>query len=268
MGDVKEVEGEQERVLAGAGSGDVKVAEALLEDVERIVGGGVQYQVGAGDTLLRIAARFGTTAAALQRANGLKTQEVRPGQRLKVPPVGGCGLKLPSSQETQLLAGVIFAEASAKAPSNDEREAIGWAFVNSVRHVQALCSGVLECPGASDTRMKDQCDIDRKSLGITILESIQRGSLAYGKGRWNMVMTGDVLLPAGNLCMLPSQDEVTAMARAIEAAEAVMSGTATERDYLRFNRADNAPPNPQRQEQSGRHEGHTFYRFKPGSECG
>jgi LysM repeat protein len=268
LGDVQAVEGERERILAGAGSGDVKVAEDLLMEVERILGGGVQYQAGEGDTLLGIADRFGTTAAALMRANELKSQEVRPGQRLKVPPVAGCGLKVPTSLDTQLLAGVIFAEASPKVQSNDEREAIAWAFVNSVEHTKALCSGVLECPGASETRMKDQCDIDRKSLGITILESIQRGSLAYGKSRWNMVMTGDVLLPAGNLCMLPSRDEVTAMARAIEAAEAVMSGSATRRDYLRFNRADNSPPNPKRQEQAGRHEGHTFYRFKPGSECG
>jgi hypothetical protein len=116
--------------------------------------------------------------------------------------------------------------------------------------------------------MQDQCNIDRQSLGITILESVQRGSVAYGGSRWKLVMAGDVLLPTGNLCVLPSRDEVTAIARAIEAAEAVTSGTATPRDYLRFNRAANSPPNPRRQERAGRHEGHTFYRFKPGSACG
>jgi LysM repeat protein len=268
MGELQELEGERERVQAGAGSGDVKVAEALLEEVARIVGNGVQYQAGEGDTLLRIADRFGTTAEALVRANELKTQEVRIGQRLKVPPVAGCGMTVPASLETQQLAGVIFAEASPKVQANDEREAIAWTFVNSVEHTKALCSGALKCPGASEAGIKKQCERDRASLGITILESIQSGSLAYGGPRWKMVMTGDVLLPVGNLCMLPSKDEVTAMARAIEAAEAVMSGTATRRDYLRFNQASNSPPYPPRQERSGRHERHTFYRFKPGSECG
>jgi hypothetical protein len=80
-------------------------------------------------------------------------------------------------------------------------------------------------------------------------------------------MTGDVLLPAGNLCTLPP-GETPAITRAIEAAEAVLGGSATPRDYLRFNRAANSPPNPARQEKAGQHEGHTFYRFKPGSECG
>jgi LysM repeat protein len=268
LGDVQEVEGERERILAGAGSGDVRVAEALAEEVERILAGGAQYQAGEGDTLLGIAERFGATPAALMRANELKTQEIRPGQRVKVPPVTGCGITVPTDLDTQLLAGVIFAEASPKPVANDEREAIAWAFVNSVDHVKALCSGVLDCPGASPARMANQCEIDRRSLGIDLRESVQRGSVAYGGDRWKMVMTGDVLLPVGNLCMLPSKDEVAAIARAITAAEAVMSGSATRPDYLRFNRASNAPPNPKRQERAGQHEGHTFYRFKPGGECG
>jgi hypothetical protein len=45
-------------------------------------------------------------------------------------------------------------------------------------------------------------------------------------------------------------------------------GLGMPRDYLRFNRAANSPPNPARQGRAGQHEGHTFYRFKPGSECG
>jgi hypothetical protein len=114
---------------------------------------------------------------------------------------------------------------------------------------------------------RDQCNIDRQSLGLTLAESIQRGSVAYNGPHWNLVMTGDVLLPAGNLCTLPP-GEVPAITRAIEAAEAVLGGSAAPRDYLRFNRAANSPPNPVRQEKAGQHEGHTFYRFRPGSECG
>ena len=257
---------EQGPAPPAVGMGDVKVAEALLAEVDRILAG-VDYQVGAGETIASVAKRFGTTVEALQRANELPTTVLQAGQRLKVPAPAGCTLTVPSSMEAQILAGAIFAEASPKAEANDEREAIAWAFVNSARHVQRLCAGELECPGASEARMRDQCEIDRKSLGSTITESVQRGSVAYNGPRWKLVMTGDVLLPAGNLCLLP-QSEVPAITRAIEAAEAVLGGSATERDYLRFNRAANSPPNPKRMEKAGQHEGHTFYRFKPGAECG
>jgi LysM repeat protein len=247
--------------------GDVKLAEADAAEVER-VRGGIDYQVVEGETILMIAKRFGTTEKALQEANQLRTPILKAGQRVKVPMPAGCNLTVPSSREAQLLAAVIFAEASARAVSNDEREGIGWAFVNSVRHVQMLCNGQLECPGASEKRMRDQCNIDRQSLGLTLIESIQRGSLAYGGSRWKLVMTaGDAMLPAGNLCALP-RGELSAITHAIEAAGAVLGGSATARDYLRFNRAANSPPNPSRQEKAGRHEGHTFYRFKHGRECG
>jgi LysM repeat protein len=265
MGEVLVTDEATAQAASTAVFGERRITEDLLLEVDRILGGAV-YQIGEGETILDVAKRFGTTVAALQRANGLRSQQVKPGQRMKVPAVAGCGLSLPSSPETQMLAGAIFAEASAKAESNDEREAIGWAFVNSVRHVRALCSGELECPGMTDAGLRKQCERDRASLGLTIAESIEHGSVAYGHDRWNMVMTGNVLLPAANLCLL-TQDEVTAMARAIEAAEAVLGGTAAPRDYLRFNQSG-TPPYPPRQEQSGKHESHTFYRFKPGSECG
>jgi hypothetical protein len=265
MGDVHVAEQAPE-VTASPGMGDVKLAEALAEEVARVLAG-IDYQVREGDTVVTLAKRFGTTTEALQRANRLRTPILRTGQRLKVPAPPGCTVTVPSSLEAQMLAGAIFAEASPKAQSNDEREAIAWAFVNSARHVQQLCNGELKCPGASEARMRNQCEIDRKSLGLTLAESIQRGSVAYAGPRWNLVMTGDVLLPAGNLCLLPP-GEVPAITRAIEAAEAVLGGSATQRDYLRFNRAANSPPNPARQEKAGQHEGHTFYRFKPGSECG
>jgi len=266
FGDVHVAEEEAAGIAAGAGMGDVKRVEAVLEEVVRVLAG-VDYQIREGDTVLTIAKRFGISAQALVRANELRTQQLLTGQRLKVPRPAGCTLTVPSSSEAQMLAGAIFAEASPRAQTNDEREAIAWAFVNSARHVQRLCNGELKCPGASETRMRDQCTIDRQSLGSTIEESIRRGSVAYNGPRWNLVMTGGALLPAGNLCTLPP-GETPAIARAIEAAEAVLGGSATPRDYLRFNRAANSPPNPARQEKAGQHEGHTFYRFKPGSECG
>jgi len=43
------------------------------------------YKVKSGDTLTRIATRFGTTVKALRALNGLKTDNIRVGQTLKIP---------------------------------------------------------------------------------------------------------------------------------------------------------------------------------------
>jgi lysozyme len=47
---------------------------------------GRTYTVRSGDTLSGIAARFGTTVAAIAKLNGLSnTRLIRPGQVLKIP---------------------------------------------------------------------------------------------------------------------------------------------------------------------------------------
>ncbi|TCL71677.1 LysM domain-containing protein [Hydrogenispora ethanolica] len=51
---------------------------------------GQTYYVKSGDSLYTIAARYGTTAAALQQANGLSSTEIYPGQALKIA-TGGAG---------------------------------------------------------------------------------------------------------------------------------------------------------------------------------
>ncbi len=49
------------------------------------VGSGDTYRVRAGDTLSRIAAMHGTTVARLRAANGLRTDALSIGQRLRIP---------------------------------------------------------------------------------------------------------------------------------------------------------------------------------------
>lgn len=42
------------------------------------------YEVKAGDSLYKIAKRFNTTVALIKRSNGLKSNVIRPGQRLRI----------------------------------------------------------------------------------------------------------------------------------------------------------------------------------------
>jgi hypothetical protein len=254
--------------------GELRRLEGVQEDADELRRG-PQYQAVAGDTLEGLARRFDTTVEVLLLANDLPDDAViQPGQLL-----WACRLVVPPTSAAQMLAGAIFAEASPKAKGNDEREAIAWAFVNSVRHVEDMCAGTI-CGHLTEIRRQDQCRIDTENLGGTIPDSVRKGSLAYGATRWNLVMDGDEMRPAADLCTLLSHPsragEVAALALAIEAAEAVLAGTAKPRDYVRFNQAANAPPNRKRMERSGRHGEHTFYRFKafvpglprqPGSVC-
>jgi LysM repeat protein len=48
-------------------------------------GGDQIYTVKSGDNLTKIAAQFGTTIKALRTENGLKTDSIRVGQKLKIP---------------------------------------------------------------------------------------------------------------------------------------------------------------------------------------
>ena len=53
---------------------------------------GLYYRVQTGDTLGKIAARFGTSVLAVQHANGLRSPHlIRRGQQLLIPPRGGSG---------------------------------------------------------------------------------------------------------------------------------------------------------------------------------
>jgi LysM repeat protein len=49
------------------------------------VGGEQVYTVKSGDTLTKIAGQFSTTVKALRAANGLKTDSIKVGQKLKIP---------------------------------------------------------------------------------------------------------------------------------------------------------------------------------------
>jgi LysM repeat protein len=65
--------------------------------VESTSAGGEQtYTVKSGDNLTKIAGQFGTTIKALRAANGLKTDSIKVGQKLKIPAKASAPVAVPT----------------------------------------------------------------------------------------------------------------------------------------------------------------------------
>ncbi len=60
-------------------------------------GGEQSYTVKSGDTLTKIAARFGVSLKALRAANGLRTDSIKVGQKLKIPAKTSAPATVPAS---------------------------------------------------------------------------------------------------------------------------------------------------------------------------
>ncbi|MDH7475918.1 MAG: M23 family metallopeptidase [Microgenomates group bacterium] len=64
----------------------------------------VDYQVAAGDTLASIAKKFDISVDTIKWANNLKTDTIKPGQILKIPPVTGIVHKVASGETIYTIA--------------------------------------------------------------------------------------------------------------------------------------------------------------------
>ncbi len=62
------------------------------------VGRSATHKVRRGDTLSRIAARYGVSTSSLRRANGLRSSSLKAGQRLRIP---GAGTAAPSGRSNE-----------------------------------------------------------------------------------------------------------------------------------------------------------------------
>ena len=176
-------------------------------------------------------------------------------------------ITVPTDTSTQLLAGVIFAEASPikeTRESDQERKAIGSVFLNAVKHTQDICSGVI----GKDLKKHQRdfiCNIDRRELGDNLVDAVKIGSVAYGQERWKRVMNGSQMLPANKLGDLNRFEKIF-LVRAIKAAQAVIGGQEREYDLVRFSKYS-SPPN-KRMESVETLGQHTFFKFKKDLECG
>lgn len=74
---------------------------------------GGEYVVVSGDSLSRIAARNGTSVSALKQANGLKSDNIRIGQKLVIP---GGSAKAASAPAAEQKAEALKASAAPAAP--------------------------------------------------------------------------------------------------------------------------------------------------------
>src|SRR5262249_5628399 len=95
------------------------------------------------------------------------------------------GFKLPDDPTIELLLAVIYSESSTRYAGGedpDEREAIGWTFVNIAYFADHVPNGKKHCYN------KDMGD-------GTILSAIRHKSLAYNSPMWNDIMNGNALKP-------------------------------------------------------------------------
>jgi hypothetical protein len=170
---------------------------------------------------------------------------------------------LPANAVTQRLVGVIYAEASVGNTANHqaEKQAIAHCFLN-----MAYFAGLKQPNGAS---------CFNSSFGDgTVLKAIQKGSVAYGGPNWNEVMSGDLLKSKASLEQILDAAKVAHLEKCVLAVTGMPTGGGPftmsvlgNRAPLQFNRAADAPPNPQRQQKIGVLSAHTFYAFKSGREC-
>ncbi len=163
------------RVPVGQGEA-VRTAFASLPDNARSPHQvGLYYRVRGGDTLGKIAARFGTTVGALQRANNLRSAHViRQGQQLLIPPgSGGRGPVVAASA----IAGATAAPTSHVVRPGESLSLIARRYGVSLTDLQAA------------NRL---ADADRIHAG-------QRLTVPTGAHRTHVVRPGDTLTSIARL---------------------------------------------------------------------
>ncbi len=87
-----------QKIHIPAAAASTAPAVAGTAPVESASAGGEQtYTVKSGDNLTKIAAQFGTTIKALRAANGLKTDSIKVGQKLKIPAKTSAPVAVPTA---------------------------------------------------------------------------------------------------------------------------------------------------------------------------
>lgn len=170
---------------------------------------------------------------------------------------------VPTDADIQRIAGMIYAESSSAnvgGESPDEKTAIGQTIINRAYYAGWATDG-----------HGHTCYNDAFGDG-TILSAVKNGFAAYGKARWNEVMTNDLMKSADALASLDSGKREhlqlsIAAANALDPHSAPLKNAGLQQGILvTFNQAPDQPPSD-RMEKAGAAGSHTFYKFKTGREC-
>ena len=154
----------------------------------------LRHRVARGETLSEIARRFGTSAAHLQRLNGLTSvHHLRAGQSLRIPAPGGAG-----GTRTAVATGGVHTVRSGETLSEIARRygtsAAALQRTNGLDNANRLRAGqTLRVPGGgSATHVVSRGDT---LSGI----AVRYGSSAHAIAAANSMATGDVLRPGAEL---------------------------------------------------------------------
>lgn len=112
----KRLKVKQKLIIPAGGSAPSGIAAAPGELASADTGTGTSYTVKSGDTLHRIAKRFGTSVKAIEAENNLSTTKIKVGQKLKIP--GKPEEAAPEAAPVAAPAAPVAPTPSAPAPAN------------------------------------------------------------------------------------------------------------------------------------------------------
>lgn len=122
-------------------SNKVRVGQTLRVPAAQTKASGWVYSVKRGDSLWKVAKKVGLTTATLKKANGLKLNTLKAGQKLWIPTTTATPTKATkavygptklSSKDVTLLARVVYAEA--RGESYTGQVAVASVLLNRVEH--------------------------------------------------------------------------------------------------------------------------------------
>jgi LysM repeat protein len=105
----------KQKLVIPAGGSSVAGAPATSADTSADTGTETAYTVKSGDTLHRIAKKFGTSVKAIEAENNLSTAKIKVGQKLKIPAKAEAAAPVPAAPAPEAPA-VPVSTVPAPAP--------------------------------------------------------------------------------------------------------------------------------------------------------
>ncbi len=149
--------------------------------------GGAEYRVRRGDSLWTIARRFGTTTGAIERANGLVSSRIKPGQVLAIPGRGGAAAQVAAVDATSGASGPAGGDATYRVRPGDNLWTISRRFGTTTASLR-------QANGLASSRIKPGQVLTVPARGGTTFASYQvrRGDNLWAIARRHGTSPGDL----------------------------------------------------------------------------